>query len=103
MKISDVSHVYERYKNASIIRTIAEDDAMWNTGQEWYFYVGESGLNCILAALVLSRLETVTSVLDLPCGHGRVSRHIRSAFPDAELAFCDVDPKSVYFCATHFN
>jgi SAM-dependent methyltransferase len=103
MKISEASRIHERYKNASIIRAIAGDDVMWNTGQEWYFYVGESGLDCILAALVLSRLDTVTSVLDLPCGHGRVSRHISAAFPEAELAFCDVDPNGVDFCAANFK
>jgi SAM-dependent methyltransferase len=51
----------------------------------------------------LSRLKTVSSVLDLPCGHGRVSRHLRAAFPEADLAFCDIDPAGVDFCATSFR
>ena len=76
---------------------------MWNTGKEWYFYAGESGLNCILSALILSRLSAATSVLDLPCGHGRVSRHLRAAFPQADLAFCDIDPTGVDFCAVNFK
>jgi hypothetical protein len=77
MKISEVSCIHERYKDASIVRAIAEDDVMWNTGRDWCFYVGERGLNCILSALLPSRLEVVASVLGLPCGHGPVPDQVR--------------------------
>ena len=30
------------------------------------------------------------SIVDLPCGHGRVMRVLRAAFPDARLIACDV-------------
>jgi SAM-dependent methyltransferase len=103
MNFLDAARTYERYKHASVSQVIADDDVMFNTGKDWYFYVGESALNSILSALTLSRLEAVTSVLDLPCGHGRVSRHLRAAFPEAEFAFCDIDPAGVDFCVTNFN
>ena len=102
MNVTEVARIHERYKSGSVVRTIAPHDAMWKSGRDWYFSVGESGLNCILAGLLLSRLETVTSILELPCGHGRVSRHLRAAFPAAELTFCDLDPSGVDFCAATF-
>jgi len=103
MNFSEVARIHERYKNAPISQAIADDDVMYKTGKDWYFYVGESALDCILSALTLSRLNTVTAVLDLPCGHGRVSRHLRAAFPEADLAFCDIDPAGVDFCAANFK
>jgi SAM-dependent methyltransferase len=103
MKISQASTIYETYKKTDIIRDIAPDDVMFNSGRDWYFDVGESALNCILSALTYSRLETVGSVLDLPCGHGRVTRHLRAAFPVAELAVCDIDAAAIAFCAATFN
>lgn len=98
-----VARIYERYRSVPVSQVIAADDVMYNTGKDWYFYVGESGLKAILSALTLSRLKSVGSMLDVPCGHGRVSRHLRAAFPEAELAFCDIDPAGVDFCAASFG
>lgn len=103
MNFSDVARIHERYKSASVSQAIAADDVMFNTGKDWYFLVGESALGCVLSVLPLSRLRTVASVLDLPCGHGRVSRHLRAAFPEADLAVCDIDPGGVDFCAANFR
>jgi SAM-dependent methyltransferase len=103
MNASEAGIIYECYKRAKVIQDIAPDDVMFNSGQDWYFDVGESALTCILSALTYSRLKTVRSMLDLPCGHGRVARHLRAAFPDSEFAVCDIDPVGVAFCAATFN
>jgi SAM-dependent methyltransferase len=42
-------------------------------------------------------------VLDLPCGHGRVLRHLVRLFPDASFDACDVDAAGVEFCAKAFG
>ena len=77
-------------------------DQMWNTGQEWYFAVGESALRVIRLAVAASWLSEVRSILDLPCGHGRVARYLRAAYPTAQLYFCDLDQSGVEFCANTF-
>ncbi len=85
------------------IKRIAEDDEMYNTGKEWYFSVGFDGLRAILNVLTLGNVKTVDKILDLPCGHGRVARYLRSAFPAAEMTFCDVNRSGVDYCAQTFS
>jgi SAM-dependent methyltransferase len=82
---------------------IHPDDHMWNTGQDWYFSVGECALRVVTFAVNMSWLPRVTSILDLPCGHGRVARHLRSGCPEAQMYVCDIDPSGVDFCAETFN
>ena len=85
------------------IKEIAEDDEMYNTGKDWYFSVGLDGLRAILNVLTLGNVRSVVSILDLPCGHGRVGRYLRSAFPKAEMTFCDVNRSGVDYCARTFS
>jgi trans-aconitate methyltransferase len=85
------------------IKEIAADDEMYNTGKEWYFSVGIDGLRAILSVLTLAKLKSVNSVLDLPCGHGRVGRYLRAAFPAAEMTFCDVNRSGVDYCSKTFS
>lgn len=81
---------------------ISPNDHMWKTGEPWYFDVGLSALECITRALGTAHV-TPTSILDLPCGHGRVCRMLRMAFPDAHLSVSDLDPDGVDFCAQQFR
>jgi SAM-dependent methyltransferase len=85
------------------IKQIAEDDEMYNTGKEWYFSVGFDGLRAILNVLQISNVRSIDNILDLPCGHGRVGRYLRSAFPGAEMTFCDVNRSGVDYCARTFS
>lgn len=50
-----------------------------------------------------SMLGQVSSVLDLPCGHGRVLRHLVNLFPDAIFTASDLDEQGVKFCADTFG
>lgn len=99
MNFSEVATIEALYKEKKILEAIAEDDEMWLSGQPWYFSVGFDGLKNVWRALSLSRLQGVRHILDLPCGHGRVARHLRAAFPGAELTFCDVNRSGVDFCS----
>lgn len=81
--------------------TISPNDHMWKTEQPWYFDIGLSALECITRALATANV-TPTSILDLPCGHGRVCRMLRMAFPDAHLSVSDLDANGVDFCARTF-
>ena len=46
--------------------------------------------------------DSAQRILDFGCGHGRVMRALRAAFPDAELTACDLDEDGVRFCAERF-
>jgi SAM-dependent methyltransferase len=89
--------------NLNVSRKIDPLDQMWESGPKWYFQVGQSGLDVVKKILTLSRNVKVTSILDLPCGHGRVGRYLRAAFPEARITFCDLDPEGVAFCAREFG
>jgi len=103
MDFIDVSKIYGNYLASAVCKDVAPDDDMYHSGKEWYYSVGESGLQCVLQSLCFSKLGTVASILDLPCGHGRVARHLRAAFPEAQMSFCDLDASGVEFCAHRFN
>jgi SAM-dependent methyltransferase len=90
---------------ASVVREISPDDKMFDGNEDFYFAVGRSALDCIGSALRASQVPAanVRRILDLPCGHGRVLRHLRSAFPEAELTACDLLRAGVDFCAATFG
>ena len=82
---------------------IHPDDLMWRSGQAWYFPVGESAARLLRIAAETSWLPRIRSVLDLPCGHGRVGRYLPGLFPGAALHFADLDADGADFCAATFG
>lgn len=95
-----LAKLYENYLKSEIDYTISDSETMWN---QWYKSVGESAAHVIYSACVTSWVHVVTSVLDVPCGHGRVLRHLVKLFPDAEFDVCDLDKEGVNFCAKQFG
>lgn len=84
---------------------IAGEDQMYGENPDHYFDVGESALHCVQAALFAAKKQRadIKRILDLPCGHGRVMRYLKRAFPEAELIACDIDESGVDFCAMTFG
>jgi len=80
---------------------ISPNDHMWLTGPQYYFSAGLSAIECIKRALATAHV-TPESILDLPCGHGRVCRMLSAAYPAAHLTVCDLDRDGVDFCASEF-
>ena len=103
MDFSAAAAIVDRYQSARLLEEIASDDLMWRGDRDWYLAIGESGLMAILKVLVAGRLNAVHDILDLPCGHGRVARHLRAAFPEARMTFCDINPSAVDFCVRHLD
>lgn len=103
LDFSAVTELYHHYKSDVVSEEIHPNDHMYNTGAPWYFRVGESAVLAIVCGLSLAHTREVRRVLDLPCGHGRVARHLRSAFPQADMYFCDIDKEGVEFCAEKFD
>jgi SAM-dependent methyltransferase len=79
---------------------ISENDSM--IGRD-YYGIGASGAEAVTNTVTASHLTEVKRVLDLPCGHGRVLRHIVQLFPDAQFDACDLDADGVRFYAETFG
>lgn len=89
--------------NDDIIRTIHPRDGMWSPNETWYFATGRSAMRVVDIAARASWRPNIASILDLPCGYGRVSRHLRAAYPEAQLYFCDIEHEGADFCASTFG
>jgi SAM-dependent methyltransferase len=86
-----------------LVRTVSPKDEMFNPEQEdAYFDTGDSAVQCICLAMDAVGKETVSNILDFPCGHGRVLRALAAAFPQADLTACDIDRDGVDFCKATF-
>ncbi|MHB8644352.1 MAG: class I SAM-dependent methyltransferase [Thermomicrobiales bacterium] len=89
-----------------IVQTISPSDEMYeerDTGAAHYFRVGFSAMNVITNALMLAEKQDVKKIMDFACGHGRVLRMLRRAFPDATIYACDINRAGVDFCARTFD
>ncbi len=73
------------------------------TARAQYFDVGEDALRLIVAELVANLRRPPATILDFPCGSGRVTRHLRAAFPTARIGACDLYEGHVDFCVQHFD
>jgi SAM-dependent methyltransferase len=95
----------EREPAKNVIEEIGVGDEMFTGDKVHYFGVGKSALQCIEAALfAANRLpSSVANILDLPCGHGRVLRSLKAAFPQARITACDLNRGGVEFCARSFD
>jgi SAM-dependent methyltransferase len=91
-----------------VVREIAPGDEMHRAGhEEQYFLAGQSALRCIASAMEAAGIEARSGwpgkVLDLPCGHGRIMRAMKVAFPNAGFTACDINLDGVDFCARTFG
>jgi SAM-dependent methyltransferase len=69
-----------------------------------YLNVGLSALRCIESALQAAQpAPEVKSILDFPCGHGRVMRFLRLRFPAASIFATELDETGLNFCRRAFD
>lgn len=83
---------------ASISLKISSSDRMYQGDIMHYYRNGFSGMRCIEEAIRSAGIKGIQTILDLPCGHGRVLRHICQRFPGAQIIGCDLDEHGVKFC-----
>ena len=86
-----------------IVEVIAENDEMFSGDTSRYFGVGQSALANIIQAMEVANKSNCQSILDMPCGYGRVLRFLRAKFPAAEITACDLNPGAVDFCVSTFG
>ena len=81
---------------------VSEHETMPFKRRDVYDAQGQSAVHLVTSLSSLLGIE-VGSILDFPCGHGRIMRAFRAAFPDARLVACDLDERGVSFCAETFG
>jgi SAM-dependent methyltransferase len=95
---------WAQYRAESVDLTISGRDDMFGAGQlDHYVWAGTSALEIISEAMVLARKTRFHSVLDMPCGYGRVTRHLVKFFPDSEIFVSEIDKDKQMFCASTFG
>ena len=96
---------YLSIRESDVIRTISRNEQMPAADASVYFAAGRSALDCIGLCLQAARksISDVKRILDLPCGHGRILRYLKAAFPEAEITACDILRDGVDFCAKNFD
>src|SRR4029077_21087861 len=63
-----------------------------------YFEVGADAIRLIVGELVCGLREIPRTILDFPCGAGRVTRHLRAFFPQSRVFACDLYEQHINFC-----
>jgi len=93
----------ERELLSKVSNKIYYRDGMYNEDGMHYYKVALSAIRCINEALAQASLQEVRTLLDLPCGSGRVLRFLVHRFPHAEITACELASGAVEFCARTFG
>lgn len=59
--------------------------------------VGRSAVDIIVSALVAAGNPKIRTILDLPCGGGRVTRHLCALFPECQIFVSDLNSQKEEF------
>lgn len=91
------------YPYQEVIDIVSPNDTMLSGSDcAHYLSVGSSAISNVSAALRAHGNLSPAAILDMPCGHGRVTRALKSAFPSSDLFVSDIDEDGVHFCAQAF-
>lgn len=84
---------------------VHNQDAMYVPGYaREYLIAGVSASRCIQAAVQsIGKDHAIGSILDFPCGYGRVLRFLKAIFPEADITAGDVQPGALDFCRRTFG
>ncbi|QCB46333.1 class I SAM-dependent methyltransferase [Hydrogenophaga sp. PAMC20947] len=83
--------------------TIHPDDDMFSGSLEHYESVGKQMAGHIQAASRLQNSTSAPRILELPCGYGRVTRHLVSMFPAEHICASDIMVPAVKFVTEQFG
>lgn len=101
------SALYSRLLCGDVSQLVSEEihpgDGMFKGNMQQYMSCGRDALFNISLALASANAREPKRILDFACGFGRVARHLRAAFPEANLTFSDAMPDATAFCAKAFS
>ncbi len=80
-----------------------QDGMLLGDTHSHYLGVGISALTAIQSAATLWSIAPFKTIMDFGCGHGRVLRWLRAAYPEAEIIGSDIDQDGVAFCASQLG
>ena len=95
-----INECYSKYRATKVDDRISPKETMYD---KYYFIIGEDAMHNVALGCLAAKIGRVDRVLDLPCGHGRVLRHLVNFFPEAEFHACDLDVEGLQFCAETFG
>ncbi len=88
----------------AINTTLHPADDMFVPGNaDHYLNVGLSAFEGIRLALSQTGARSPGTILDMPCGFGRVTRVLRAAYPNAAIHACDIQNEAIDFCVQTFD
>lgn len=103
----EIGRRYARYQATEIPIAISRHDDMYVRGVEGnldhYLKIGRAAIDLIVAAMVVSGRTRFDRILDLPCGAGRVTRHLAAMFPDAAIFVSELDKRREDFVVETLN
>ena len=98
--------LWEAYHASGVNEVRDPADKENTSGDDWrhqhYMSVGRDALRIIVQTLIAAERRPPDRILDFPSGSGRVTRHLRAMFPQAQIGACDLYPEHFQFCAKHF-
>jgi SAM-dependent methyltransferase len=106
--IAELSSRFAAYLATQVSEEISEYDGMFDRGgrarpMEHYLSVGRSAIDVIAHAMIASGKTKIDTVLDLPSGGGRVTRHLKAFFPDSEIFVSELDTRQETFATATFG
>ena len=102
---SDTLTVKEKALLSKISLRIHEDDDMYVPFQaQHYLGVGLSAIRCIENALQNScHGKEPQTILDFPCGYGRVLRFLKARFPEGKIIASELSTTALNYCRRVFG
>jgi len=101
--MSALADRFHRYRAAGVDSEISGHDDMFAGDFEHYLRVGAGAIDVLAQSMVAAGKSEVASVLDLPCGGGRVTRHLAAFFPEASLFVGDINKEKERDVAAQFS
>src|SRR5258708_39084759 len=101
--LKSVADIWTRYREQEVADIISPLDDMahpdWDKDGSHYRSVGINAIEIALGAMLSCRKIRIDTILDMPCGFGRVTRHFTRAFSGARVYACDLYDDRIQFCA----
>jgi SAM-dependent methyltransferase len=103
--------ILEQVRQLKVSNVVSPHDRMMQPAAvnlQHYLYVGRSNLLTVLNVLSIRASyrggdDPVEDIFDFGCGHGRVARWFRAAFPNSQIHVTDLDRSAMEFCVENFG